>query len=217
MEISQVRKQTDTVILETLKYAGRRSGTLVNILLWIAGICLLLSPLYYVGDATIYWMLGLLLVVLAGLCTFLRRRSASLAMSNRAIYLVSLILQAAALVFEILPLGAVLVFAAPDPASTVRQIYSYFSVIPFGYANFTPSLTGLLTVTVFLLGIIGLCRFYKATKCRNAAFICGIIAAIFSLLPLVFYGSQYMTVASYVITALLLLSLCLQAVANRKT
>ena len=41
------------------------------------------------------------------------------------------------IVLEALPLGAVCTFA-PSPTERVRETFSYFSLIPFGYANFAP-------------------------------------------------------------------------------
>ena len=52
----------------------------------------------------------------------------------------------AALILELLPYGAVLRFARPDGAEPFRQTFSYFNLTPFGYANFGPFLTAVLTV-----------------------------------------------------------------------
>ena len=77
-------------------------------------------------------------------------------MKKRFLYL---LLPIATLILEILPYGAVCVFA-PSPTETVRETFSYFDPLPFGYANFAPLLTaittcavlGLLTVYVFTNG-----------------------------------------------------------------
>ncbi len=50
----------------------------------------------------------------------------------------------------------------------------------------------------------------------GAVFICSVIAAVLSLVPLLLFGSISMTTISYIITAMMLASICLQAVANRK-
>ena len=59
------------------------------------------------------------------------------------------------IVLEALPLGAVCTFA-PSPTERVRETFSYFSLIPFGYANFAPLITAILTVVILLLSLISL-------------------------------------------------------------
>lgn len=59
------------------------------------------------------------------------------------------ILPVLTLVLEALPYGAVCVFATPE--QTIRKTYSYFSLLPFGYANFAPMLTALTTCAVAAL------------------------------------------------------------------
>ena len=71
-----------------------------------------------------------------------------------------LIMPIIAIVLEILPYGAVLVFA-PSPTESVRETFSYFSLTPFGYANFGPFLTALLTCVVLVLALISI----KKEKC----------------------------------------------------
>ena len=57
------------------------------------------------------------------------------------------------LILEILPYGAVLVFAKPyDEAQ--RETYSYFSLIPYGYANYTTLNTAIITCIMLMLLII---------------------------------------------------------------
>ena len=50
------------------------------------------------------------------------------------------VLPAITIALEILPLGAVCIFA-PSPTERVKETFSYFSPIPFGYANFAPLIT----------------------------------------------------------------------------
>ena len=59
------------------------------------------------------------------------------------------------IVLEALPLGAVCTFA-PSPTERVRETFSYFSLIPFGYANFASLITAILTVVILLLSLISL-------------------------------------------------------------
>ena len=53
------------------------------------------------------------------------------------------------LVLEILPYGAVCSFANPEGAPR-RVTYSYFSLTPYGYANFAPLITAVLTCVLLL-------------------------------------------------------------------
>ena len=48
------------------------------------------------------------------------------------------------IVLEALPMGAVCTFAI-SPTERVRETFSYFSLIPFGYANFAPLITAIFT------------------------------------------------------------------------
>ena len=60
------------------------------------------------------------------------------------------VLPALTIVLELLPLGAVCIFAT-SPTERVKETFSYFSLTPFGYANFAPLITATLTVAIFFL------------------------------------------------------------------
>ena len=53
----------------------------------------------------------------------------------------SLLFLVSAFILELLPYGTVLPFAV-----TLRRAFSYFGLTPFGYADFPPFLTALLTM-----------------------------------------------------------------------
>ena len=110
--------------------------------------------------------------------------------------LIYLILPIITLVCEILPYGAVCNFANPE-GEPFRQSYSYFSMIPFGYANFAPLITAVLTcVIILLLAIYCLCRHSKLLHItKNILF----AAAVISLGPLLF-GFRYYSVLGGLIT-----------------
>lgn len=105
-----------------------------------------------------------------------------------------LILPIITIILQILPCGAVLVFA-PSPTESVRETFSYFNLTPFGYANFAPFITALLTCIILLLALISI----KLEKMRKAVFWLSLAAAIISLLPLVF-GIDYYSVVGGIIT-----------------
>ena len=58
-----------------------------------------------------------------------------------------------ALFLESLPYGAVLIFK-DFPDRTIRTTYSYFSPTPWGYANFPPGITALLTCVLLMAAIL---------------------------------------------------------------
>ena len=92
-----------------------------------------------------------------------------------------------ALTLEMLPYGAALNFMLPsmtegEPARRFRELYSYFDLMPFGYGNFAPLFTAVLTViTAILLAIY--CVSGKTGLLRPIAVVSG-IAVIVSLCPL---------------------------------
>jgi transcriptional regulator with XRE-family HTH domain len=214
IEDAERKEQIDQIILDTLRYSKRMLARTVTIILFIIGIAFLLSPVFLAASSSI-WIWGIFITATAVLFTFLQKKEDSIKWSNKSCYLSAVVLQGAAFVLELLPVGAVMVFAS-GPNERITEVYSYFSLLPLGYANFTPMLTGALTVAVLLLGIIVLIRFDKAKACRKAAFLCSIIALLFSIVPLFLYGTIGMTAASYTICGTIALSICLQAVANRQ-
>ena len=85
-----------------------------------------------------------------------------------------LILPVVAIVLEALPYGAVLNFA--DESQTYRETFSYFSLTPYGYANFGLLIAAVLTCVALLLVIILLAK--KEEKlCMGIAVLSGLAAA----------------------------------------
>lgn len=109
------------------------------------------------------------------------------------------VLPAITIALEILPLGAVCIFA-PSPTERVKETFSYFSTIPFGYANFAPLITAILTVAIFLLSLFSL----KKNSVLKALFVLSIITVVVSLLPLM-YGLNYYTFVGAFITVTLVI------------
>lgn len=106
----------------------------------------------------------------------------------------------AILVLELLPNGVVLNFANPEGAPW-RKTYSYFSLTPFGYANFGPFITSVLTCILIILILISWFKFSK--KLNVAIKIVSSIATATSLLPLMF-GFNNITIIGVAITVLLI-------------
>ena len=123
-------------------------------------------------------------------------------MKKRFLYLVLPIIT---LILEVSPYGAVCIFAS-SPTDRIRETFSYFDLTPFGYANFAPFLTALITCLIFILLLIywlkGNAVF--AIKAKNILY----VAAVMSLGPLVF-GLSYFSVVGALITTCLIAELLL--------
>ena len=109
------------------------------------------------------------------------------------------VLPALTIVLELLPFGAVCIFAT-SPTERVKETFSYFSLTPFGYANFAPLITATLTVAIFLLSLFSL----KKKGVLKALFVLSIITVVISLLPLM-YGLNYYTLVGALITVTLVI------------
>lgn len=104
-----------------------------------------------------------------------------------------------AFILELLPVGVVLHFANPE-GEPWRRTYSYFSLTPFGYANFGPLITAVLTCVLFVLVVIYL---FSSRKGLNTAImnVSGFAVAA-SLMPFML-GFDYITSIGVIITLLL--------------
>ena len=134
-------------------------------------------------------------------------------MKKRFLYL---LLPIITLILEILPYGAVCNFARPAADGSIghfRELYSYFDLTPFGYANFAPLITAVISCVVLLIVII-FCFSGKqklAIIARNILFIC----TLFSLGPLLF-GINYFSIVGALITISLVAELLLLHFAVKK-
>lgn len=113
--------------------------------------------------------------------------------------IITLALLLSALVLEILPYGAVLNFANPEGESW-RKTYSYFSMIPYGYGDFGPFITALLTCV--LLVIIILSILLKKDWSKSISIISA-IATLTSLAPLMFGFSNFSLVGAMISACIL--------------
>lgn len=121
-----------------------------------------------------------------------------------------LILPVVTLILETLPYGAVCNFAL-DGGEVRRKTYSYFSLIPYGYANFTPFLTALLTCAVLLMLLV-YCFTGKKSKAVRIV-LCA--AVVLSLCPLVL-GLNCFSVVGLMITVTLIAELLLIMLTDKK-
>ena len=97
-----------------------------------------------------------------------------------------------ALVLEILPYGAVCNFANPE-GPPYRKTYSYFSLTPYGYANFAPLITAVLTCVLLLVVLIAI--IFKKGIGGKAAILAGLTAVI-SLCPMLYGLDDYSIVGA---------------------
>lgn len=116
-----------------------------------------------------------------------------------------MILPIITLILEILPYGAVCNFANPE-GEPWRQTFSYFDLTPFGYANFAPFLTALITCLIFVLMLVFCIKgnVRTAVKAKNLLY----AAVVMSLGPLVF-GFAYFSLVAGLITLSLIAQLML--------
>lgn len=105
------------------------------------------------------------------------------------------------LVLELLPYGAVLHFGNPD-GEPLRETFSYFDLTPYGYANFGPFITAILTCVLLVISIINL--LVDNDKIKTTIKIVSLIALVASLAPL--FVNCYSVIGG-VISLLLLLVL----------
>ncbi len=122
---------------------------------------------------------------------------------------ICLIIIITVIILECLPYGAVLNFARPPEEGGVwRETFAYFSLTPFGYANFAPFLTAVLSV-VMLLQIVAaiIC---KSKKLWKGIAIESAIVSVISLMPVV-YGFEYYSGIGFLITILLVVLFYLSA------
>ena len=131
-------------------------------------------------------------------------------MKKRLLYV---LLPIVTLILEILPYGAVCNFANPEGAP-FRETFSYFDLTPFGYANFAPLITAVITSIVFLLIVIFCITGNPmwAHKARNI--LC--VGAVFSLGPLVL-GVRFFSIVGALITVSLVAELLVIQFTLRKT
>ena len=109
-----------------------------------------------------------------------------------------LFLVIAVLIFEALPYGAVCNFATPE--ETIRKTFSYFSLVPYGYANFAPFICALLSCILLVLSFVAL--FSRGKFFSKAASWLSLFAAVISLAPLL-YGIRFFSLVGAIISALL--------------
>ena len=131
-------------------------------------------------------------------------------MKKRLYYL---ILPIITIVLELLPYGAVCNFANPE-GEPFRKTFSYFSLTPFGYANFAPFITAVISCLIFVLLVLFCANGNKkrAIFAKNASY----AAAIVSLAPLTLGASYFSFVAVLITLSLIAEAVLLQIKIKKK-
>ncbi len=130
-------------------------------------------------------------------------------MKRRVLYI---LLPVLTLILELLPYGAVCNFAA-GPGETIRRTYSYFDLVPFGYANFSPLLTAITTCVI--LALLAVYLFTGSHRVLPAAKGLLCIAIVLSFCPLLF-GFRYISLVGICITASLIGEFALLSAASKQ-
>ena len=107
-----------------------------------------------------------------------------------------LIIPVITLILEMLPYGAVCNFAI-GPGDSKRELFSYFDLVPFGYANFAPLLTALSTCVIFLLLVIFCFTGKRGLLTTSKSMLC--VSAVISFGPLLF-GLRYFSLVGLLIS-----------------
>ena len=216
MSVEERAERSDSAALEALRYAGRMGRKTAAVLLTVAGCFLLLAPLFMAGRTLEVRLAGAGLLLLAAAVRYVKFPRLGRLLSPGAARAGTVLCLLTAFVLELTPYGAVLNFArmAEDGAiGTFRTTFSYFSLTPFGYANFFPLLTGILTVPLLALALVQLLR--PRQKLGNALFILDVLAAAMSVMSFVVFGLDYVSGVGAGITACLVLAAVCLALANR--
>ena len=219
IEPENAGEQADSAVVEALGYAGRMGRKTFGALTALLGACIAASPLVLAVRGPLLpeiCLLGIAITAVGALLFFGRAPGRPFRFSTRLAGVLACAALTAALVLEATPWGAVLIFA-PGPGETVRETFSYFSLTPFGYANFFPLLTAVLTVSAGGLSIFLLAKRLRTAKLQNVAFLCTAAALLCSAAPVVLLGAAYGSATGAAISILLLASLVFQAFANRRS
>ena len=221
----ELPERSDGLLLDALRYSVSVFLRLRAAAVIAAGAVLMLLPCVTAGIPGAGFTIAGVIMIAAGICGIifrdrlerLKRRIAGRSINIMRKFAgwkayVGAGALFAALLLEILPVGAVLIFA-PAPGERVTESFSFFSLTPFGYANFFPLFAGVSTAAAALIAAVGLLR----RRVRNTpAFVFSVMAAVFAALPAVVFGTGYMNIASWAIFALLIVSCALQAAANAR-
>lgn len=211
------QEQTDKAIVESLKYMNNTSRRTVGALLVIFGaLMLIMVACSIVGEWSLYvFGFGIIAIAVGIVLLVVKKPVIYSKISKRVAQWLAFGAFVVAIILEALPYGTVLIFSLGPDKEHIIEYYSYFNLTPFGYANFAPLITAILTVALAVLSLVLNLVKRKAIKLRNTQFITTLVAAIISICPIL-YGYEYVTIIGVVITLLLIASSIFSAISNAK-
>lgn len=205
--------QSNSALVETLLYVKRMSRKTVGTLIIIFGACLLGSPLVFSGRSLPIYAMGII-VTAGGIFMLVSKKSFAKAGFPKIVPEgISLAALAIAIYLEIQPWGVVMRWGAPPGIETKPDYYSYFDLLPFGYGNFSPFITAMLTVAVTIFTVVVMLLDKRFTKPRNALFVCIVVTVAFSICAIIFNFNDGTTI-SVLITLALVIAAVFRAAAN---
>lgn len=209
-------EETDKAIVQALEhYKGSQRRT-AGILLLILGAVLMISFALSVGQWFLHaFVLGIGCIAIGIILAVAKNSLAYCKVPKSVAQWVSLGALITAIVLEALPYGVVLIFKPAPPYEEIKQLYSYFALTPFGYANFAPLITAILTVALAVLSFVLIFVKRKTSGLRKAMLIATVVTAIISVCPM-FLGYKYATIIGVFVTLLLATSAVFCAITNAK-
>lgn len=211
-------QSTDNAIVGALAYAKKMRKKLAGTLVLLFGLGIILSILFLTNTFMALRIVLGAAIACIGSITLLRKtpfeRMEIMNLTKRTASIISLFALIVTFILELLPYGVVMIFA-PGPTERIRRTYSYFSLMPFGYANIFPLITAVLTVVVMALSVVLFAQKSKSAKLQNVVFICTVTACISSVIPFVILGIDYMSIIGVAVSISLLVSVIFQAFSNR--
>ena len=124
--------------------------------------------------------------------------------------LITLSILFCALVLEILPWGAVCTFANPE-GPPYRATFSYFSLTPYGYSNFAPLITAVLTCVLILTVFIAI---ITKKELRKKTILLAALTSVISLCPMLYGLDCYSIVGAGISVCLIVATVILSLRTN---
>lgn len=208
-------EQADSAILETIGYFRSMARKTVVMLLLAVGVCLASLSLVLTGRSVFYLPVLGICSIAVGIAVLFSKRSFPAfqkSLSPKMARIITLAFLTGAVVLEFLPYGVVMTFA-DGPDKTFQITTAYFDLLPFGYGNFFPLITAVLTFTVAFGVLASILWKGRLPRLQNAVYLCCILTLGCSAVSLLFG----MTFVGTMISVSLLAAVVFQAAANRKT
>lgn len=205
-------EQADAAVLDTLMRTRRMIRRMAGLLLLLLGAgTVVFRFLYIAGNMAAPVLVLGIGMALAGLQLMFVKQASLQGRGRAKLAVCACCAVWLALLLELLP-GSVRMAFAAGPGERIFQNVSYFSLLPFGYGNIFPFLTGCLTFGIALILLLLRLRGGGMPCLRNTAFFCTVICVVLSAFAAFFGG--YISPAGIAIVALLTASAVMQYLGN---